>query len=159
MQNFLIWTSPKYYLKYQHIQGQNLLIWTKLHSTVRNHKIELSQKQTLSQISTHCKHSLVAEFLNLDKPETHYLKYQHIQAQNFLIWTELHSTVRNHKIELSPKQTLSQISTHCKHSLVAEFTNLKQTSVFCKKSANRAKAETRYLKYQHSVSTVWFRVF
>ena len=92
------------YLKYQYIQAQNFLIWTKLHPTVRKKKLSQAQYK-------------------------HYLKYQLIAStiwlQNFLIWsliwTKLQSYVRTWQIKLSPKHRLSQISTHCKHSLVQDF--------------------------------------
>lgn len=93
---------------------------------------------------------------NLDKLGTQYLKYQYIQAQNFLIWTKLHPTVRKKKIESSPKQTLSQISTNCKHNLVAEFSNLvsnlDQTSVICQNLTNQAKSETQAISNINTLS-------
>ena len=118
--------------------------------SVRNHQIELSPANTISNINS-CNHSLVAEFSNLDQK--------------------------------SDRNTISNINT-CKHSLVAEFSNLDQTLFYCQKSPNRAKPETNtisnintcnhslvaefsnldkpethYLKYQHIQAQFGCRIF
>ena len=104
--------------------------------SVRNHQIELSPTNTISNINA-CNHSLVAEFSDLDQKSDRNTisNINTVWLQNFLIWKRLYSTVRNHQIELSPTNTISNINT-CNHSLVAEFSNLD-------------KLKIQHLKYQH----------